>query len=176
MAPSVRITEQQASELRGQLEAWVKRVCPRWLNAQRDDLVQTALLRVVEIVERGEAPDGFGSSYLWRVAYSVTIDEIRRVSRRREVPDDDPAVAALPAGAASNPERSRERTELSVAIRDCLEGLIEPRRIAAALHLFGHTQHEVGDAMRIDDKKANNLIYRGLADLRDCLGRKGVAP
>jgi RNA polymerase sigma-70 factor (ECF subfamily) len=51
---------------------------------------------------------------------------------------------------------------------------VRPRRIATTLHLQGHRIREVGDLMGWTEKKAENLIYRGLADLRNCLKSQGI--
>jgi RNA polymerase sigma-70 factor (ECF subfamily) len=50
------------------------------------------------------------------------------------------------------------------------------RRLAVTLYLHGHS---VPDAARILDwsaKRTENLVYRGLADLRECLLSKGLRP
>ena len=53
------------------------RTCPPWLADQRDDIVQNALLRVMKVLEREE--EGIRTaSYLWRVAYSAVVTEIRK--------------------------------------------------------------------------------------------------
>jgi RNA polymerase sigma-70 factor (ECF subfamily) len=93
----------------------VRRVCPPWLSAQADDIVQVAVLRVVEIARRGEGTGGFRSSYLWRVAYSVTVDEIRRLRRRREVGLEDAAAATdLP---GFDPERRQAAARTAQGVR-----------------------------------------------------------
>src|SRR5688572_31583035 len=45
-----------------------------------------------------------------------------------------------------------------------------------ALHLQGHSVPDIGKLMSWAPKKADNLVYRGLADLRECLVSKGVKP
>ena len=60
----------------------VERHCPVALAAHREDLVQMALIRLLER-PRGEGSTPRGASYLWRVAYTVVIDEIRRFRRQQ---------------------------------------------------------------------------------------------
>jgi len=70
-------------------------VCPGWLADRRDDIVQAALIRVSNIAAReGNAP--LGASYLWKAAYSATVDEIRRVRRLRETTLEDAEPGARP--------------------------------------------------------------------------------
>ena len=44
------------------------------------------------------------------------------------------------------------------------------------LHLQGHSADETGALLGCSRKQAQNLTYRGLADLRGCLVARGVAP
>ncbi|HEX3130741.1 MAG TPA: RNA polymerase sigma factor [Thermoanaerobaculia bacterium] len=166
--------------IRGELVRAVTRVCPPWLASRSEDLVQVALLRVLEVHRRSEGNAQLSSSYLRKVAYSALIDEIRRWRRRKEVPLEPEGEGIDPAAerATGNPdpeERSGGR-EVGDAIRDCLGRMVAPRRSAVVLHLQGHSVPEIGRLMGWDGKKADNLVYRGMNDLRECLGSKGVRP
>lgn len=169
---------QEVAELRRQIARAVSRTCPRWLAAESDDLVQNALLRVIEIQRRREGDVEFSSFYLRRAAYSVVVDEIRRRRRRGEVPLSSEAEGEEPGRPSEEPgpeERSGSR-ELGRAIARCLGRMVRPRRLAVTLHLQGHRIKEVGGLMGWSAKKAENLIYRGLADLRECLESQGFGP
>lgn len=166
------------AELRRQLVRAVDRTCPRWLASEADDLVQTALLRVLEVQRRREGNAEFSAFYLRRAAYSVVVDEIRRRRRRGEVPLDPEAEGEEPGrpSEAPDPEEVSGSRELGRAIVECLGRMVRPRRLAVTLHLQGHRIREVGGLMGWSAKKAENLIYRGLADLRACLESQGFAP
>jgi RNA polymerase sigma-70 factor (ECF subfamily) len=135
----------------------VERHCPPALAAHREDLVQMALVRLLER-RPGEGSTPRGASYLWRVAYTVVIDEIRRFRRHQRqaerLPRDE--------GGTPGPEARSE-------ILDCLGGLQDRRRTAVVLHLQGFRTAEVASALGWTEKQAENLVYRGLADLRACL-------
>lgn len=163
-------------ELRSQLERFVDRVCPSWLASRRDDIVQTALIRVAQIAERGEGNTTFTASYLWRVAYSVTVDEIRQLRRRQETSLEEASVAELPDGPPRDPERRMIGRETGAAIRDCVRRLGASRRAAVTLYLLGHSVPEIGRLLGWPPKRAENLVYRGVADLRRCLADKGYQP
>lgn len=168
---------QEVADLRQQLVRAVARTCPRWLASEADDMVQNALLRVLEIQRRREGDVEFSAFYLRRAAYSVVVDEIRRRRRRGEVPLDPEAEGEEPGRPSEDPdpEELSESRELGRAIAKCLGGMVRPRRLAVTLHLQGHRIREVGGLMGWSAKKAENLIYRGLADLRECLGSQGFA-
>jgi len=157
----------------------VARLCPGWMSQRRDDLVQIAVMRVMRINEQrsasNEVNEPLTTSYLYKVAYSVLVDEIRRLRRHPETDLEDDAVAPL-AVAKENPERTAASREIGRGIQECLAQMKRERRLAATLHLQGHT---VPEAARILDwavKQTENLVYRGLADLRKCLLAKGIHP
>lgn len=166
--------EERHAQLRRSLVRAVARICPRWLAAQADDIVQAGMLRVMGILRESEGKAALNASYLWRVAYSATVDEIRRLRRRREVSLDEVSPEVLPD--ASDPERSHAGNEIAQGVQACLGRLAEGRRLAVALHLQGHSVPEAAGLLGWGAKKVENLVYRGLADLRRCLIAKGLKP
>jgi RNA polymerase sigma-70 factor, ECF subfamily len=166
------------AQLHRDLVRAVDRVCPRWMADRADDLVQVALMRVMEVQrKKGEMAD-LSVFYLRKVAYSALIDEIRRLRRRQEVSiegDDEEGSAVFdPAAPEPDPERASAGRQVGRAIRDCLARMVLPRRHAVTLNLQGHSVPEIGRLLGWTAKKAENLVYRGMADLRGCLGEKGI--
>lgn len=143
----------------------VAKHCPSDLASLREDLVQTALLKVLE---RGMGDGGGGeasrASYLRKMAFTVVIDELRR--KRRQ----DAQRVAL----AASPESQAAPPDVGFAIRECLERLPEPRRMAVTLYLQGSRTSETARALKWKEKRVENMLYRGLDELRQCLGSKGV--
>ena len=135
----------------------VERHCPPALAAHREDLVQMALLRLLER-PRGEGSAPRGASYLWRVAYTVVIDEIRRFRRQQRQAEQLPVE-----------QRGTPGPEARSELLDCLGVLQDRRRTAVTLHLQGFRTGEVAATLGWTEKQAENLVYRGLADLRACL-------
>ena len=162
--------------MRQRLVRAVSRVCPPWLAAQADDIVQTALMRIMDVLSRREGNRRLAASYLWKAAYSATVDEIRRVRRRRELSLDDHDAASPLADGAGDPEHARRQREIGAGLAACLRELLDPRRMAVTLHLQGHSVLEIARLLGWAGKKAENLVYRGLADLRRCLLAKGLKP
>ena len=165
--------------LRRDLTRVVARVCPAWLSAQRDDLVQSAVMRVMQGL-RGRARPGEGiaaltSSYLYKVAHSVLVDEIRRTRRRQETDLDDEVAESAPETTA-DPERITASAEIGQNIQGCLARLPRDRRLAVTLYLQGHSVAEAARILDWPQKRTENLVYRGLADLRVCLTCKGIEP
>lgn len=164
------------AEVRQVLRRAVHRVCPSFLAAQRDDIVQSAMLRVVEIASRSEHGGIRTASYLWRAAHSATVDEIRRAGRRREVPLGDSGVAEHHSSTTPDPEHELRGRQIGKAVRDCLATLMRPRRTAVVLYLYGFEDDETERVLGGNRKRVRNLTYRGLGDLRRCLEGKGIRP
>lgn len=165
-----------AEELRTQLAAAVRRTCPPWLDGQVEDLVHGCVIKIMRILKEKEGDEGLSSSYIWRVAYSAVIDEIRRRRRLKEVPiETDDNVVNL-RSASPGPERRAVSRGLAEGIRSCLATLPQARKTAVTLHLLGHSVPEIARLLDWKTKRADNLVYRGIHDLRRCLRSKGVAP
>jgi RNA polymerase sigma-70 factor (ECF subfamily) len=171
------ISDQDYERLREDLKRSVAKVCPRWLADRSEDLVQVALMRIMEIRRKSEGTAEFTPYYLKRAAYSALVDEIRRLRRRQEVSlqgDDGEEATFDPASESPDPERASAGREAGRAIRDCLDRMVRPRRMAVTLNLQGHSVPEIGRLLGWTGKKAENLVYRGMADLRGCLAEKGL--
>ena len=163
-------------EIRSRLTRAVLRVCPKWLADRREDIVQMAVMRVMEIRRKSEGNVSFPASYLWRVAYSATVDEIRRRQSRRETPLEDLQAERLEENPGSDPERQHHAREIGQGIQGCLARMIRPRRLAVMLHLQGHSVEEAARLLGWGGKRVENLVTRGMGDLRRCLAAKGIKP
>lgn len=166
----------ELEKLRRDLTRAVERVCPPRLADRRDDLVQTAMMRVMELQRREPDRSRLSPAYLYRVAYTALVDELRDVERRREVAMEEVEAQPQQPMASGDPEKSASGSQIARAVRDCLRQLAQDRRLAVTLYLQGHTVPEAGELMGWDGKRAENLIYRGLGALRLCLSTKGFEP
>jgi RNA polymerase sigma-70 factor, ECF subfamily len=159
----------------------VRRQCPAWLRDQADDIAQAASMKVMAAERRAEGERPLTSFYLYRAAHSALVDEIRRRQRRPEIPLEgsggpDGQPLHFEPRAHGDPESRASMRELGAAIRDCLLGSTRDRRLAVALYLQGHSVPEAARILGWEGKRTENLVYRGLADLRQCLMGKGHTP
>ncbi len=122
------------AELRRHLNGALGRICPSWLAERREDLVQAALVKVMEIEQRREGETEWTSFYLARVAHSALVDEIRRRRRRPEDPLEERVAETTPEEGAADPERGTLGRELGRGLRACLAGA--GRSAAAGLRPF----------------------------------------
>ena len=161
-------------EIRRHVTRAVERLCPSWLSADRDDIVQNALLRLHQSAPASEGKRPLAASYVWKTVYTVTIDEIRRRSRRPEVSLEDSELSQTLVRNEPSPEAAAHGRRIGEAIRACLREQPAARRAAVVLYLQGHTVPEIASLLGWNHKKADNLVYRALAALRACLELKGV--
>jgi len=153
----------------------VRRSCPPFLASQADDIAQEVLIRLLRIIEKTEGNVEFSSMYLMKAAHGVAVDEIRRRCRRREQTGMENHMLDNPA-TQPDPERKTIARSLGREIRRCLEGIVPSRRVAVTLHLLGCPVPEVSRRLRCSEKSADNRVYRGMKNLRDCLTARGITP
>src|SRR5690606_23255558 len=110
------------------------------------------------------------------VTYTATLDEVRRLAVRPRLAvtqaETDEAVHAE----ELDPSRSVEARQTVDAIQNCLALLLPTRRKAVVLYLEGHTVPEAAERLGWSTKRTENLVYRGLADLRRALSMRGFGP
>lgn len=172
---AVTLTSRDIVEIQGRVRRAVSWICPDWLRHVEEDLAQQAMLRVVSQLQASGGNRVLNATYIKRTAHSVIMDEIRKRRSRAPVTADPESVERV-SDDAPRPDRMVLSGEVGRAIRDCLDQAIESRRRAVTLYLLGHTVPQTGELLGFDAKKAENLVYRGLADLRECLSGKGVTP
>ena len=89
-------------------------------------------------------------------------------------PDLDDEEVAPVAITRQDPERIAAAREIGRGIQDCLSQMSRERRLAVTLYLQGHSVPEASRVLDWPAKRTENLVYRGLADLRECLEAKGM--
>lgn len=152
----------------------VARTRPRWAEPWEEDIVQLAMIRLARALERRPQEASIPAAYLRRVAYTATLDEVRRLTSRSR--------AAAPMGRIDagvddrDPARTVEAQQTVHAIRTCVARLIPARREAVMLYLEGNTVNETAEKLGWSPKRTENLVYRGLADLRRALSSRGIHP
>src|SRR5262245_45413493 len=76
--------------LKAALMRAVLRRCPAWLRNDAEDIAQVAITKVMAAERASEGERRLTSFYLYKVAHSALVDEIRRRARRREQALDVP--------------------------------------------------------------------------------------
>lgn len=146
------------------------------VDADLDEVMQEVRIRLWRAGKTGKVLEDLGSSYLYQVATSATLDLLRR--RRAHGADQAEDVEErreLPAGTPS-PHDDLEARELAEQIEAAIETLATERRVAVRFHLNGYDRDDIARALGWSEAKTRNLLYRGLDDLRRRLTAMGVVP
>ncbi|MEP7074550.1 MAG: RNA polymerase sigma factor [Acidobacteriota bacterium] len=156
----------------------IERTCPRGLGIEFDDVEQEARVKLWKALKSERKIENV-SSYLYRIAATVTIDAIRKVRARKEdqmiEPDaDGPIETPVAVVKGDSPEDNTIRRELATKVNHALDKLLENRRLCVSLHLRGFTNIEIAKILGWTEPKTRNLIYRGLNDLREFLRDEGI--
>ena len=75
---------------------------------------------------------------------------------------------------ASGPDRDLEHSELAAQVERAIDSLQPSRRPVVRMHLMGHSREEIARLLGWSEAKTRNLLYLGLADLRERLLAEGV--
>lgn len=142
--------------------------------ATAEELVQEAFLRVHRARDR-YAPEARFSTWLYRIATNLALNELRRPRRRdphRSVEGDGVASLAADVPAVEDVVDARRQGE---RVRQALEELPEKQRAALCLAAVeGLSYAEVAEALDVTEKAVKSLVHRArtalaarLADARE---------
>jgi RNA polymerase sigma-70 factor (ECF subfamily) len=144
-------------------------------EADVDEVMQEVRIRLWRAQRTSEQIGEVSTSYVYRTASSAALDVIRkRRSRRAEHHrslDDGAAIIAEP---APDPHGALEGSELAQQVARALDTIPASRRPVVKMYLTGHPREEIAELMGWTEGKTRNLLYRGLADLRERLQEMGV--
>lgn len=113
------------------------------------------------------------ASYVYRTAMSAALDLLRRRRARRA--DRSVALEEETAAADDAPERMVEASELGAQVARAIDDIPASRRPVVRMYLAGYPREEIASLMGWSEAKTRNLLYRGLADLRERLTGMGIA-
>ncbi len=145
-------------------------------RANREDLVQEVFLRVVRARER-YAPAARFSTFLFRIAYNIAVNEtqrgIAREAGRLELGDEPgagPALAEFEDPRAEAPAAALERDDVVHAVRAAIARLPENQRMALLLAKYEDLPYgEIAEVLGSSEKAVKSLIHRARESLRESL-------
>lgn len=140
-----------------------------------DEVMQEVRIRLWRAQRTSEQIGEVSTSYVYRTASSAALDVIRRRRSRRaefhhSLDDGDAGVAV----AAPGPHGELEGSEVAEQVSRAIETIPASRRPVVRMYLAGYPREEIAALMGWTEGKTRNLLYRGLADLRDRLTCMGV--
>lgn len=148
----------------------------RLSDADVDELLQDVRVRLWRARPDSEQIRTVGASYVYRTAVSAALDLLRR--RRTgntepfELHEHDRASTEL--GRATGPAEELAESELAEQIVQVVDSIAPARRPVVRMHLAGYAREEIAELLGWTEAKTRNLLYRGLADLREGLLERGI--
>jgi len=139
-------------------------------DAAAEDLVQEAFLRVHRARDR-YVPDARFSTWLYRIATNLALNELRRPRRRARHEPPDGEVGPELAAPAAEPEGvfdARRRAERLLGVLEELPGKQRAALCLAALE--GLSYAEVAEAIEVSEPAVKALVHRARSALADRLG------
>lgn len=136
-------------------------------DLDRDDLMQRLRVRLWRALERrrpGDPPLEAGYAHASAMSAAIDITRERRAQRVTAQVSLDAADLAR-----ANPEPGPGEAEITLVLERALQTLETSRRVAVRLHLAGRHASEIARMGGWSEARTRNLLYRGLADLRQAL-------
>lgn len=141
-------------------------------SPERDDLLQEIRIRIWQALRGRKGEINFFNAYVKRVVLSVFINAGRKISRERKVFDPSGCDERRPG------KRRQDRVEsndmLKDILADALQSLGRDKRRVVELRFEGFSFAEIAQLNSWSLRKAQSAYYRGIADLRDSLAKRGI--
>ena len=133
--------------------------------ATAEELVQEAFLRVHRARDR-YSPDARFSTWLYRIATNLALNELRRPRRKavhRSTESEDAPELAAESPATDDVVEARRR---GAAVEEALEQLPEKQRAALCLTAVeGLSYAEVAETLEVTEKAVKSLVHRARSSL-----------
>jgi RNA polymerase sigma-70 factor (ECF subfamily) len=142
-----------------------------------DEVMQEVRIRLWRARETSEQVRETNTSYVYRTASSAALDILRRrrarQADRHDAIEEEGSVAVL-AAREPDPHTTLEGSELAERVTRAIDDIPGSRRPPVRMHLAGYPREEIAKLMGWTEAKTRNLLYRGLADLRERLTAEGI--
>jgi len=138
-----------------------------------EELVQEVFLRVYRARER-YAPEARFSTWLYRIATNLALNELRRPRRREPHRSQDEDGAPALAAPAPDPDDALDARRLGAHVERELAALPEKQRAALCLAAVeGLSYAEVAEALEVSEAAVKALVHRARVALAERLGTGG---
>lgn len=141
-----------------------------------DELMQDVRIRIWRARAESEQIRQVTSSYVYRTATTAALDLLRRrrAGRTVAVEPDVLQARADAVTAVTGPADDLAESELAEQVARAVDTIAPARRPVVRMHLAGYSREEIAGLLGWTEAKTRNLLYRGLADLRERLAAQGI--
>jgi len=144
------------------------------------DIEQEIRIKLWKSIRKGKKIDKL-PSYLKKMAYTATVDELRRL--RKQAPDRDiyswgRMLLILEGGSTEPgeaiPEEDYVRREDTRILGSIIEKLSPDRKCVLRLYASGFSIDEICEFFGWDRTRVRHLLYRGIDDIRQFAGKPSL--
>jgi RNA polymerase sigma-70 factor (ECF subfamily) len=132
-----------------------------------EDILQDVRVRIWQVVCDGRKIISL-PAYIKKIISSVVIDQLRKRQRDDGLVHREEQIRISEQKGLYSWEAVRKRA-MEEAVGRAVEDLITSRRQVVKLYLLGLTIPEISSYLNWTQNKTRNLLYRGLADLKESL-------
>ena len=144
-------------------------------EADLEDIEQEVKIKIWKILQKGKKVDKL-PSYIKRVAYTVTVDELRKMRKQNPCGEQIQAKNLYLAGNPSSleqitelPDFLLEKKERTISLEELVDSLSQNRKNVLRLYLAGMSIEEIGEFFKWDKTKVRHFLYRGIDDIKNKL-------
>lgn len=141
-------------------------------SPDRDDLLQEIRVRIWRVLKDHDGEIKFLDAYVKKIVLSVFIGEVKKRRRERRLVDAAGNNRDLTRGNRRNRPGAGDMLEETVI--ESLGNLGAVKRRVIELRFEGFTFVEIAEINRWSLRKACGIYYRGIAELKDRLAKKGI--
>lgn len=159
-------------EFSGLIRVHIVKFNPQKFGLDPDDIIQEIRIKIWQVLHYEKNITNY-ASYIRKIVNSSVIDLLRKwkrdervmlVEKQKKVSESKKAYPA-----AISLEENLKNT-----VAEAVDSLIESRRKVVRLHLMDMTIEEISAYFNWSTNKTRNLLYRGLADLKNLLKNKDI--
>lgn len=142
-------------------------------RADADDITQKIFIRVYQKLNSLDDPGKF-SSWIYRIANNLCLDELKRAGRRRSESLDFDNTASMPLN-NQTPATEMHQKELKKMVQQMLELLPDDQRAVLILKEFeGLKFREIAEVLDEPEGTVKTRLYAGLTALRKKLPMQSI--
>ncbi|MGB4704129.1 MAG: sigma-70 family RNA polymerase sigma factor [Candidatus Saccharicenans sp.] len=173
---SRRKKERKFQKLLNEFSAYIRSLVYKYqlerLGLDPEDLLQEIRLKLWKIID-DEKNIHNPASYIKKVVESAVIDQIRKIRREEEVylSEQQKLISELDPRPVNTPAFSGS---LKQSVLKAADRLMDSRRTVVKLYLLNMSLPEIAAYLHYTEAKTRNLLYRGLADLKDIIKKMGL--
>ena len=149
-------------------------------NVRIEDIEQEVKFKIWKLLKKGKKVDNL-PSYIKRVAYTATVDELRKMKRQNPVSETGVCASWYSmtrlkdlSNPADSPQFLLENKETRIFLEDAIDSLRERRKQVLRLYLMEMTVEEISELFDWDKTKVRHLLYRGIEDLKEKINIRKV--